>query len=63
MSPGWMMRSEKVCECGVPRGPATELRMSPQETILSVQEGGLQYVKTVEIPPYHYGAVFRRATE
>ena len=28
MSPGWMMRSEKVCECGRPRGPETELTHS-----------------------------------
>ncbi len=28
MSPGWMMRSEKVCECGAPRGPATEFTHS-----------------------------------
>ena len=28
MSPGWIMRSEKVCECGRPRGPETELTHS-----------------------------------
>ena len=28
MSPGWMMRSEKVCECGRPRWPDTELTHS-----------------------------------
>ena len=28
MSPGWIMRSEKVCECGRPRGPDTEFTHS-----------------------------------
>ena len=28
MSPGWMMRSENVCECGRPRWPDTELTHS-----------------------------------
>jgi SAM-dependent methyltransferase len=43
---------------GEPRGPKTELRMSPEETIASVGTGGLKLRKTVEIPPYHYGVVF-----
>jgi len=45
---------------GEPRGPKTELRMSPEETIKSVEAGGLKLKKTVEIPPYHYGVVFAR---
>jgi ubiquinone/menaquinone biosynthesis C-methylase UbiE len=45
---------------GEPRGPKTELRMSPEETIKSVEEGGLKLKKIVEVPPYHYGAVFTR---
>jgi len=44
---------------GEPRGPKTELRMSPEETIKSVEVGGLKFSKMVEIPPYHYGAVFK----
>ena len=44
---------------GEPRGPRTELRMSPEETIKSVEAGGLKFSKLVEIPPYHYGAVFK----
>lgn len=42
-----------------PRGPRTDLRMSPDETIRDVAAGGLLHIKTVEIPPYHYGAVFK----
>jgi SAM-dependent methyltransferase len=44
---------------GEPRGPRTELRMSPEETVKSVEAGGLKFSKLVEIPPYHYGAVFK----
>jgi 2-polyprenyl-3-methyl-5-hydroxy-6-metoxy-1,4-benzoquinol methylase len=45
---------------GEARGPNTELRMSPEETIKSVEEGGLKFTKIVEVPPYHYGVVFHR---
>jgi len=44
---------------GEPRGPKTELRMSPEETIKSVERGQLKFSKKVEIPPYHYGVVFK----
>ena len=44
---------------GEPRGPKTELRMSPEETIKSVEGSGLKFIKIVEVPPYHYGVVFR----
>jgi SAM-dependent methyltransferase len=43
---------------GEPRGPKTELRMSPEETIKSVEAGGLRFGEMVEIPPYHYGVIF-----
>jgi 2-polyprenyl-3-methyl-5-hydroxy-6-metoxy-1,4-benzoquinol methylase len=46
---------------GEPRGPKTELRMSPEETIKSVEGRGLKFTKIVEVPPYHYGVVFQRS--
>ena len=46
---------------GEPRGPKTELRMSPEETIKSVEGHGLKFAKIVEVPPYHYGVVFKRS--
>jgi SAM-dependent methyltransferase len=46
---------------GEPRGPKTELRMSPEETIKSVTGRGLKFIKVVEIPPYHYGVMFQRS--
>lgn len=45
---------------GEPRGPKTELRLSPEETAGAVEQGGLKLVDVVEIPPYHYGVVFER---
>ena len=45
---------------GEPRGPATDLRMTPDQTIAGVEPGGLKFRNRVEIPPYHYGAVFER---
>ena len=43
---------------GEPRGPATELRMSPQATIADVEPAGFKLDRIVELPPYHYGAIF-----
>lgn len=51
---------EETTILGEPRGPPTELRMTPAATIAAVEQGGLQHVDTVEVSPYHYGAVFRR---
>jgi hypothetical protein len=47
---------------GEPRGPKTELRMSPDETIKSVEGRGLKFTKIVEVPPYRYGIVFQRVS-
>ena len=46
---------------GEPRGPETELRMSPEETTKSVEGRGLKFTKMVEVAPYHYGVVFKRS--
>lgn len=51
---------EETTILGEPRGPKSELRMSPAKTIEAVKSSGLALAKTVEIPPYHYGAVFRK---
>ena len=57
----WHQRSrEETVILGEPRGPRTELRLSPQQTIAAVEAGGLALVGVVEVPPYHYGAVFTR---
>lgn len=51
---------EQTVVLGEPRGPRTELRLSPQQTIDAVVTGGLVPAGVVEIPPYHYGALFER---
>jgi SAM-dependent methyltransferase len=52
---------EQTTVLGEPRGPATQLRMSPEQTIKSAQVDGLNVLQLVDVPPYHYGAVFARA--
>jgi SAM-dependent methyltransferase len=51
---------EETTVLGQPRGPATDLRMTPDATIRSVKNSGLQLARVIEIPPYHYGIVFHR---
>ena len=51
---------EQTTVLGEPRGPATELRMTPEQTIAAVEPGGLRSRDRVEVSPYHYGAVFER---
>lgn len=58
---GWYARPrEETIVLGEPRGPATELRMTPQQTIAAVEAGGLAVRKQVDVSPYHYGVVFRK---
>lgn len=52
---------EQTTILGEPRGPKTELRMSPEETIKSLKGSGLKCSKVLEVPPYHYGVVFQRS--
>jgi len=49
---------EETVILGEPRGPKTELRLSPEQTVESAEAGGLKVVARIEIPPYHYGVVF-----
>jgi SAM-dependent methyltransferase len=51
---------EQTTILGEPRGPATELRLPPDTTIAAVQPAGLELDRVVELPPYHYGAIFRK---
>jgi len=46
---------------GEPRGPKTELRLSPAQTVEAVVAGGLKHLGTIEVPPYHYSALFERS--
>jgi ubiquinone/menaquinone biosynthesis C-methylase UbiE len=59
----WHRRSrDETTILGEPRGPKTELRMSPEQTIRSVEAGGLTFAELVELPPYHYAVIFERSS-
>lgn len=51
---------EKTTVLGQPRGPSTELRLSPEQTVKSVEAGGLKGKGILDMPPYHYGAIFEK---
>ncbi|RWC30831.1 MAG: methyltransferase domain-containing protein [Mesorhizobium sp.] len=53
---------DKTTVLGEPRGPKTELRLSPEQTIAAAEAGGLSFAELVEVPPYHYGAIFELTT-
>src|SRR5258707_15517091 len=56
----WHARSrENTTVLREPRGPATELRLTPQKTIDPVVAAGLELLRVLELPPYHYAAVFQ----
>jgi ubiquinone/menaquinone biosynthesis C-methylase UbiE len=57
----WHQRPrEETTILGEPRGPKTELRMSPDATIAEVASSGLRPVRVIEVPPYHYSAIFAK---
>jgi SAM-dependent methyltransferase len=51
---------EETTVLGQPRGPSTELSMSPEQTRAVVEPAGFELEALVELPPYHYGAIFRK---
>jgi ubiquinone/menaquinone biosynthesis C-methylase UbiE len=58
----WHQRPrEETVVLGAPRGPKSQLRLSPKQTVEAVEAGGLKLDRIVELPPYHYGAVFNRS--
>jgi ubiquinone/menaquinone biosynthesis C-methylase UbiE len=54
---------EETAVLGQPRGPKTEMRMEVRDVTVVVEPAGLVLNRTAELPPYHYGAVFRRRCE
>jgi SAM-dependent methyltransferase len=52
---------EQTPVLGQPRGPRTELRLSPEQTQALVEPAGFELEALIELPPYHYGAIFRKA--
>jgi len=45
---------------GQPRGPKTEMRMDPNDVAAIIKPAGLFLNRVVDLPPYHYGVVFRK---
>lgn len=54
---------EQTTVMGQARGPHTEMRMSPEAVQAVVEPAGFSLKSVVELPPYHYGAVFVLATD
>jgi protein-L-isoaspartate O-methyltransferase len=51
---------EETQVLGEPRGPKTELRIGPEVVKHDVEPAGLKLADVLEIPPYHYAAIFER---
>ena len=49
---------EETTVLGKPRGPRTDMRMSPDDVRAVVEPAGFTFVETIALPPYHYGTVF-----
>lgn len=45
---------------GQPRGPKTEMRMEPGDVAAVVEPAGLKLSEVIELPPYHYAAIFEK---
>jgi len=55
----WHTRpQEETTVLGLPRGPRTSLRMSPEQVMDEVLPIGFRLHGVVELPPYHYGILF-----
>jgi ubiquinone/menaquinone biosynthesis C-methylase UbiE len=52
---------EETVVLGKPRGPQTEMRMSPEAVRTVVETAGFFMQRVVDLPPYHYAAVFEVA--
>lgn len=52
---------EETTVLGQPRGPRTEMRMTPEEVAAAVAPAGLRPARVVELLPYHYGAIFEKS--
>jgi SAM-dependent methyltransferase len=55
----WHRRPREVTTIlGKPRGPKTEMRMEPSDVVAAVEPAGLNLGQVIELPPYHYAAIF-----
>lgn len=54
---------EETTVLGQPRGPKTEMRVEPADVAAVVELSGFKAVGVIELPPYHYAAIFEKSTE
>lgn len=52
---------EQTAVLGSPRGPRTELRMTPEAVLEAVRPAGFELQEVVELPPFHYAAILTPA--
>lgn len=58
---GWHRRPRaETLVFGAPRGPASELRMTPEATIAAIAPAGFRLAIRAEVSAYHYGLAFAR---
>jgi SAM-dependent methyltransferase len=50
---------EHTVVLGEPRGPKTEMRMSPDDVGRILEPAGFTLEKVIDLAPYHYAAVYR----
>ena len=52
---------EQTQVLGKPRGPNSDMRMEPADVAAAVAPSALRLERTVELPPYHYGAILSKS--
>lgn len=53
---------EETVVLGQARGPKTEMRMEPGDVAATVEPASLKLAHIIELPPYHYNAIFEKPT-
>jgi SAM-dependent methyltransferase len=51
---------EETTVLGQPRGPKTEIRMTPDDVAAVTKPAGFELARVVELLPHHYGAILTR---
>lgn len=54
------MPRERTNVLNKPRGPRTDMRMSPKHVQSIVEPVGFTLERVVELPPFHYAAIFQK---
>lgn len=52
---------EETTVLDAPRGPRTDMRMAPDGVCAAVEPGGFRLDDVIDLPPYHYGAIFEKS--